>query len=74
MPCIEPIKEPEGEPFWKKVVFAGDCLECENCGEPFCDECGSHYADCDCPGPTQDDEYEYRETDDGVLQARRLPE
>lgn len=47
---------------WKKVVFAADC-QC-SCGEPscagecgcplVCAECGGDYADCGCPGPTQD--------------------
>lgn len=56
---------------WKKVVFASDCKLCELCGEPVCEVCQEHYADCSCPGPTQDDEYEYREMD-GILYAREL--
>ena len=36
----------------RRVVFAGD----------------DHYADCDCPGPLQDDLYDYTEVD-GVLYA-----
>lgn len=56
---------------WQRVVFAGDCEECFMCGEPICCECLDHYADCPCPGPTQDDEYEYK-TDDGLLYARRI--
>lgn len=32
-----------------------------------------HYADCSCPGPHQEDEFEYREID-GVLCARRRTE
>lgn len=57
---------------WLKVVMAGDCDECQDCGEPVCPECDEHYADCDCPGPTQDDIYEYRTTEAGELQAREL--
>lgn len=72
MTCTPPPINPDAALDWQKVVFAGDCLECENCGEPFCDQCGQHYADCACPGPTQDDEFEYREVD-GVMEARRLP-
>jgi hypothetical protein len=53
---------------WKKVVCAADCKPCDMCGEPWCEECGEHYADCGCPGPTQD-EMEYSE--DG-LYARPL--
>jgi len=56
---------------WVKVVFAGDCKPCEMCDEPVCYLCGIHYADCECPGPHQDDEFEYKEIDDG-LYARRL--
>jgi hypothetical protein len=48
---------------WKIVVFSADCDEDGNC--PFCN---IDFADCDCPGPTQDG-YEYSEND-GVLFAR----
>lgn len=51
---------------WKRVVFSGDTDEDGNCPV-----CGIDYADCGCPGPTQDDEYKYYERD-GVLYARRL--
>ena len=60
---------------WKKVVFASDCRPCEACGEPVCPVCSVHYAECDCPGPTQDDEYEYKSSGDGNnLLARALPD
>ena len=45
---------------WQPVVFAADLPECECCGEPWCDQCNKHYADCSCPGPTSD-EHEYSE-------------
>lgn len=45
---------------WNRVIFASDCEPCECCGEPVCDICDDHYADCLCPGPTQD-EIEYKE-------------
>ncbi len=48
---------------WKLVVFSADCDEDGNC--PVCD---IDFADCECPGPTQDG-YEYEEHD-GVLFAR----
>lgn len=58
----------------RKVVFAGDCVAiCENCGELVCPVCDDHYADCDCPGPMQDDLYDYTEVD-GVLYARPINE
>ena len=37
------------------VKFAWDCRPCKSCGEPFCDECGDHYADCKHPGPHSDE-------------------
>lgn len=58
---------------WKRVVFASDCRACEDCGEPVCPVCEVHYSECECPGPTQDDEYEYRE-EKHILMARKLPE
>lgn len=56
---------------WIPVKFAGDCLECDMCGEPVCGDCGVHYSDCDHPGPSQDDAYEY-EIIEGRLFARPL--
>lgn len=56
---------------WKLVSFAADCgvredgdldLECSLCGLDYVYE-------CQCPGPTQEELYEYREID-GVLYAR----
>lgn len=52
---------------WKRVVFSAECDEFGNC--PVCKDID--FADCDCPGPTQDDEFEYEERD-GILMARRL--
>jgi hypothetical protein len=54
---------------WRRVICAADCDECPECGEPVCPRCTEHYANCECPGPTQDDEYEYRERR-GVLFAK----
>jgi len=51
---------------WKRVVFAADCDEDGNCPR-----CGIDYADCGCPGPTQDG-YEYKTAKDGVLYAREI--
>jgi hypothetical protein len=58
---------------WRKVSFAGECLGGED-GElgDECAICGLDYIDeCQCPGPTQEDQFEYREID-GILYARRL--
>ena len=40
---------------WSVVKYAMDCVACECCGEPFCEDCNKHYADCQCIGPTQDE-------------------
>lgn len=56
---------------WKPVVCAADCPDCEACGEPVCPTCGVHYVECSCPGPTQDDEYEYMVID-GKMMARPI--
>jgi hypothetical protein len=58
---------------WQEVVYAHDCEACDMCEEPVCPKCEVHYADCPCPGPHQDDEYEYQ-TIDGQEMARRLSE
>ena len=50
---------------WKPVVFASDVDENGNCPE-----CHDAYEECGCPGPTMDDEYEYKEID-GKLFAKK---
>lgn len=55
---------------WSRVITAADCEPCEDCGDLLCPVCvatvpshdgyGQHYANCACPGPHQDDEFEYR--------------
>ncbi len=39
---------------WQKVVFASDCKD-DNCPQ-----CSDYYPGCPCPGPTMEDEYEYK--------------
>lgn len=58
---------------WIQVLHAHECPDCEMCEKPVCPHCEIHYADCPCPGPRQDDEFEYTERD-GILYARPLPE
>lgn len=41
------------------VKTAGDCVTCDCCGGPYCGDCHAHFADCACPGPRQDDQYDY---------------
>ncbi|MGY2987696.1 hypothetical protein [Bradyrhizobium sp. USDA 4508] len=53
---------------WRRVVFSAECDELGNCPV-----CGVDYARCDCPGPTQEEEFEYREMN-GVLWARARPD
>lgn len=52
---------------WQRVVFSAECDEDGSC--PVCGDVD--FGECPCPGPTQEDEFEYRERD-GQLQARRL--
>jgi len=47
----------------KPVVFAAECEDCPDCGEPVCPQFIT------CPGPCQEDEYEYVELE-GVLYAK----
>ena len=54
---------------WRPVITAGDCEPCDCCGELACPVCADHYADCDCPGPSQDDEFDYRVDRHGTLIA-----
>ena len=56
---------------WIPVVFAADLPLCECCDEPWCEKHDCHYGDdeCSCPGPHQDDLYDYKE-DNGTLFAR----
>ena len=56
---------------WIEVVHSHDCEPCDMCEEPICPNCEDHYADCECPGPTQDDQFEYNEVA-GVLYAREI--
>lgn len=51
---------------WLRVIHSCECDE-----EGNCPVCGIDYAECPCPGPTQEDEFEYDERADG-LWARRL--
>lgn len=58
---------------WIKVIFAADCIyqdwdEDKEC--PECPQCGKDYADCPCPGPTMEDEYDYKEVN-GILYAKK---
>lgn len=49
----------------KKVVFDFECDEFGNCPH-----CKIDFADCDCPGPMQEDLYKYVEID-GVFWAKK---
>jgi len=58
---------------WIKVVFASDCIyedwdDDKEC--PTCPQCGNDYSDCPCPGPTMEDEYDYKEVN-GILYAKK---
>lgn len=57
-------------PEWIPVKHADALPGCECCNEPFCERCDKHFYECPCPGPSQEDEFEYT-THGGVLYARR---
>lgn len=55
---------------WRQVVYAADCIDLFGDGEVLeCPHCGVDYSVCPCPGPHQQDEFEYEERE-GVLWAR----
>jgi hypothetical protein len=57
---------------WVRVVFAAECDDPDGDGEfLICPYCGIDYADCPCPGPHQDDEYDYEERADGLYARRK---
>ena len=57
---------------WRKVVAAADCIDAYGDGEVLlCPRCGTDYAECPCPGPHQDDEYDYEWHLDGLYARLR---
>jgi len=53
------VKPGPGPVDWKlPVKFADECEACPDCGEPWCAECGCHYAECRHPGPMSEREDE----------------
>lgn len=60
-PAPDLEEDAQGIDFDLPVLFASDCPPCPGCGEPYCLECGAHYADCRHPGP--DSEPERKEPD-----------
>lgn len=52
---------------WKPVVLSADVGE-----DGECPGCRDAYEECACPGPTMDDEYEYKEMN-GQLFAKKKP-
>jgi hypothetical protein len=51
---------------WKRVIHA---YELDQYG--VCPVCKIEYSECDCPGPTQDDEYEYKVEDNKLFARKR---
>jgi hypothetical protein len=61
---------------WVRVKTAANCAICPDCGEPYCLDCDKHYFECECPGPHQDDEYDYEYIGEGADQeifAKKKP-
>lgn len=67
-----PIPPPPQGILRVKITCASDCIPCPECGEPFCENCGEHYADCACPGPDSavDENWELVEID-GILYGEK---
>ena len=40
---------------WFQVKFAVDMEECPDCGAPYCMDHKTHYSECACIGPTEED-------------------
>ncbi len=54
-----------------RIWCAAECDLCESCGEPVCPNCVVHYADCECPGPSNFEELGYELVEiSGVLYGR----
>ena len=53
LPALQETKivPPQG---WSNVTYAMHLGKCELCLEPWCDDCGDHYSECNCVGPQQD--------------------
>ena len=64
------IRNPDN--LWERVVFSANCTANED-GTLTCPRCGGTYEECPCPGPSQEELYEYS-VDDGVMYARRKVE
>ena len=41
---------------WSPLVRASALPLCECCDDPWCERCGVHYGECQCPGPHSDGE------------------
>ena len=68
-----PVTERSGTPGFvlQRIKYAFECSECDCCEEHWCDECGEHYADCDCLGPSEADDRGLEVVEiDGIEYAR----
>lgn len=57
---------------YQRVLCAADTLDCDCCGYPWCPECNTHYAECSCIGPTEDD-VAYKTIDGFLFATRQTP-
>ncbi len=55
------------------IVFADKLNPCPDCGEPYCELHGMHYADCTClgPGDAEDKGYEIVEEDGKMFGVKK---
>ena len=45
---------------WQRVVYLHETWQMAPDDEALCPACGKEFADCPCPGPMQDEEFEYK--------------
>ena len=50
------LHQPGEVDYSRPIKFADECSECPDCGEPWCDDCQEHYAECACPGPHSEED------------------
>ena len=67
------LEQPSVLKQWTKVLWAEECEPCPLCEDPLCEECEMHYGECPCPGPGNDELYEYKEIK-GILHAKSKEE
>lgn len=45
---------------WQRVIYLSDLWTRTEWDDALCPACGDEYSECPCPGPMQDEEFEYK--------------